>query len=207
MEVPIAVPLRVPPTGSTSHAQPPSKNLNSTAELEDEMDIGAAIPASAPALNSDLLVDTLSPRSELPSTVRLGATGNRSKSSPLVNRGVDGAASDDDADDIGASSIKSDSNTLTARNGTHHAQRPRMNYPGAGGGGRSRSSWDWAGHGRRRSGSSRRRSSFGGLWLSDDEAEGDLGYSALTAGDAAKKKVIAERLEPVKARNPVFTWC
>lgn len=51
-----------------------------------------------------------------------------------------------------------------------------------------------------------RRGSFGFLGGRDEE-EGDLGYSVLDGSDAAKKKVIAERLETVQTRNPVFTWC
>lgn len=51
-----------------------------------------------------------------------------------------------------------------------------------------------------------RRGSFG-LLGGRDEEEGDIGYSVLDGSDAAKKKVIAERLEAVQTRNPVFTWC
>jgi len=41
----------------------------------------------------------------------------------------------------------------------------------------------------------------------DDDAEGDLGYLAVGGSEGAQKKVIVERLEAVKSRNPVFTWC
>lgn len=42
----------------------------------------------------------------------------------------------------------------------------------------------------------------------DDELEGgDLGYAAATGMEGNQRKVIVERLEPVKSRNPVFTWC
>ncbi|EGS21105.1 phosphatidylinositol 4-kinase-like protein [Thermochaetoides thermophila DSM 1495] len=44
----------------------------------------------------------------------------------------------------------------------------------------------------------------------EDEFEiegGDLGYAAATGMEANRRKVIVERLEMVKARNPVFTWC
>jgi phosphatidylinositol 4-kinase type 2 len=40
---------------------------------------------------------------------------------------------------------------------------------------------------------------------SDDE--GDLGYAANEDNEGNRKKVIVERLEMVKGRNPVFTWC
>lgn len=41
----------------------------------------------------------------------------------------------------------------------------------------------------------------------DDDVEGDLGYAAAEGMEGNQRKVIVERLEPVKARNPVFTWC
>jgi hypothetical protein len=40
-----------------------------------------------------------------------------------------------------------------------------------------------------------------------DEDEGDLGYAANEDMEGNRKKVIVERLEMVKGRNPVFTWC
>jgi hypothetical protein len=44
----------------------------------------------------------------------------------------------------------------------------------------------------------------------EDEEElegGDLGYAAATGMEGNRRKVIVERLEMVKGRNPVFTWC
>lgn len=41
----------------------------------------------------------------------------------------------------------------------------------------------------------------------DDALEGDLGYAAAEGMEGNQRKVIVERLEPVKTRNPVFTWC
>ncbi|KAB5540463.1 phosphatidylinositol 3 and 4-kinase-domain-containing protein [Coniochaeta sp. 2T2.1] len=41
----------------------------------------------------------------------------------------------------------------------------------------------------------------------DDGLEGDLGYAAAEGMEGSQRKVIVERLEPVKTRNPVFTWC
>ncbi|KAL2159870.1 hypothetical protein VTH06DRAFT_2003 [Thermothelomyces fergusii] len=42
----------------------------------------------------------------------------------------------------------------------------------------------------------------------DPELEGgDLGYAAATGMEGNRRKVIVERLEMVKGRNPVFTWC
>ncbi|KAL2255889.1 hypothetical protein VTK26DRAFT_2529 [Humicola hyalothermophila] len=41
----------------------------------------------------------------------------------------------------------------------------------------------------------------------DDVEGGDLGYAAATGMEGNRRKVIVERLEAVKSRNPVFTWC
>ncbi|KAG5919503.1 hypothetical protein E4U42_006496 [Claviceps africana] len=40
-----------------------------------------------------------------------------------------------------------------------------------------------------------------------DDLEGDLGYAAAEGQMGNRRKVIVERLEAVKSRNPVFTWC
>lgn len=44
-------------------------------------------------------------------------------------------------------------------------------------------------------------------YTEDDDAAGDLGYAAATDMESQKRKVIVERIEAVKSRNPVFTWC
>ncbi|KAK3905704.1 phosphatidylinositol 3 and 4-kinase-domain-containing protein [Staphylotrichum tortipilum] len=54
---------------------------------------------------------------------------------------------------------------------------------------------------------------FGGLGgghggEEEEEMEGgDLGYAAASGMEGNRRKVIVERLEMVKGRNPVFTWC
>ncbi|KAF2194247.1 hypothetical protein K469DRAFT_709760 [Zopfia rhizophila CBS 207.26] len=58
----------------------------------------------------------------------------------------------------------------------------------------------------------RRRYSFtsrrghGNIFIGDDD-EGDLGYAANEDLEGNRKRVIVERLEMVKSKNPVFTWC
>lgn len=41
----------------------------------------------------------------------------------------------------------------------------------------------------------------------NDDAEGDLGYAVAEETEGNKKKVIVERLETIKSKGPVFTWC
>jgi hypothetical protein len=40
-----------------------------------------------------------------------------------------------------------------------------------------------------------------------DDLEGDLGYAVAEGMEQNQRRVIVERLETVKSKNPVFTWC
>lgn len=40
-----------------------------------------------------------------------------------------------------------------------------------------------------------------------DDLEGDLGYAVAEEMEGNQRRVIVERLETVKSKNPVFTWC
>ena len=44
-------------------------------------------------------------------------------------------------------------------------------------------------------------------WGDGDDDDGDLGYSAANTQQNVTRKVIVERLEMVKSKPPVFTWC
>lgn len=57
------------------------------------------------------------------------------------------------------------------------------------------------------SGSRNRGNSLSAAFFGGDDAEGDLGYAAASDMENATRKVIVERLETVKANNPVFSWC
>ena len=50
-------------------------------------------------------------------------------------------------------------------------------------------------------------SSGRGVFWDGDDIEGDLGYAAAQGMEGNQRKVIVERLEAVKSKNPVFTWC
>ena len=78
---------------------------------------------------------------------------------------------------------------------------------------KTRISIETSGDKRRPTGAARPRRSLsakfsgGGLVGDVDESEGDLGYSAAEGMESSRRKVIVERLETVKSKNPVFTWC
>jgi hypothetical protein len=44
-------------------------------------------------------------------------------------------------------------------------------------------------------------------WADGDEEDGDLGYAAASDQQNVTRRVIVERLEMVKSKPPVFTWC
>jgi hypothetical protein len=41
----------------------------------------------------------------------------------------------------------------------------------------------------------------------EEDGEGDLGFGAARDQEGSRRKVIVERLEMVKSKPPVFTWC
>ncbi|AEO55387.1 hypothetical protein MYCTH_2299155 [Thermothelomyces thermophilus ATCC 42464] len=75
--------------------------------------------------------------------------------------------------------------------------------------GRGGSGYGYGGQGRRgRGGGANEAEDEGDDVEQDQELEGgDLGYAAATGMEGNRRKVIVERLEMVKGRNPVFTWC
>jgi hypothetical protein len=186
MEVPVAVPLRMPSSEERRrHEADLERGLD-----EDEMDIGAYVSSAPAAAQPPDLLGFSPPSSQLPSALRLGGTP---RSSPGVEDEFDGPSNS------ASQSIKSEPRS---------EQRPHH---------RGRASYDsgLVSRGVRfnnRPGDPRRgRNSSAGAGfptnLYHDDGEGDLGYSAVTGSEGARRKVIAERLEAVKSRNPVFTWC
>lgn len=190
VEIPIAVPLREPSAEMRRKSQPDRQRV---AE-EEEMDITAvSTPPQKP--QPDLLMN--SPPMELASENRFNLS--RESSSMDVRRQQPG---DPEAADSSAQAVtwnprlQTSSPSLQIR----PSHRSRMSYDAP----RQRDQ-DARSHHRRLSLSSRRGN--GGVFADEDEDEGDLGYAANEDLDGNRKRVIVERLEMVKAKNPVFTWC
>lgn len=196
VDVPVAIPLRAPST---------EINRKKTRIDDEEMDIGASYK-SAPIQRQpqhDLLG---SPTPELPNPNRFELTRNDSNA---------------DLGDIGEETGTSpmlfaneheyvDNHSRGARyNPSGHSTLPAR--PSAKG--KTRFSFDFSrntpkSHNRRqRSLSTRSGAGYNPQAYEGDDLEGDLGYAAASDMEHHQRKVIVERLETVKSKNPVFTWC
>ncbi|KAI0009726.1 phosphatidylinositol 4-kinase [Xylariaceae sp. FL0662B] len=202
VDVPIAVPMRVTSTDMRRKAAPELRTA-----IEEEIDIGAANSSSAPANHVDDLLGFSSP---LPNPGRFELASPRDQSP--------------DRDEPTSSSppngkIQNPLDTCTVEPSSTRPKitnaLPRTSYQGPP---RAQASSYAPGRERRYSfttANNRRTSnSIAGKLYGDDfdydeedDMEGDLGYAAAEGMEGNRRKVIVERLETVKTRNPVFTWC
>lgn len=193
VDIPIAVPLRAPSAEMRRKHQ--ASRQRPVAEQE-EMDITAlSTPPQKP--QPDLLMN--SPPLELANENRFNLS--RESSSMDVRRQPDDVQVPQSPATVQAvpwtSRVMPGSpSTLTNGRPSH---RPRMSYDAP------RYREESRKHHRRFSLSSRRGHS--NAFIGDDDDEGDLGYAANEDMEANRKRVIVERLEQVKSKNPVFTWC
>jgi phosphatidylinositol 4-kinase type 2 len=192
VEVPVAIPLRVPST------EMQRQRARKYGREEEEMDISAAI--SSDQRRERDIFGLGSSLSELPNPNRFELSRGRN-SAELGSIGEEGGSP------LSMSLHETGYSSLDAINDGRDLARSwaalptRGNKAGAEFGQRARSGR----HMRNNSLSYRRHSNsavFGG-----DELEGDLGYAAAEGMEGNERKVIVERLEAVKSRNPVFTWC
>lgn len=218
VDVPVAVPMRV-----TSSEMRRRTEEDFQKGIEEEMDIGAANSSSSAAAAADLL-GMASPPTELPHSGRFELSGNNNGSSA------------NGTDDIAVEETRSMEDSLTFGNGntaasspTRMKERPKFLHSSTAGaisspgphrsnsGGISiyatprrerRYSYATA-MGRRNSHTiAQQLHGYGSApGYDNDDIDGDLGYAAAEGMEGNQRKVIVERLEPVKARNPVFTWC
>lgn len=183
MDVPVAVPLRVPSIDARRSHTGRSRDLE--LGLEEEMDIGASAASaptrSMPAANLFDLSTPTSVPNEDPFASRPSLETPHSFTS-----------------DIGFH--PSPQHTRTKRPSPRDFRSSPL---------LSRSSLETGGGSRRSRrpsrGSGRGYSAVGGL--EEFEDEGDLGFSVAEGLEGTGRKVIVERLEAVKGRNPVFSWC
>ena len=194
VDIPVAIPMRVP---SAEMRRRRDKDTRENIE-EEEMDISAA-NASAPQVQHDLL-GLSSPTADLPNPNRFDLSRNNSTSdlSQLPN-GTESPAT------VHGPLLEQRSELDEAK--MVHAKNTRPSAT------RSKTRLSYEGHRKKASTSRQRRrysfsNRYGGGFVGDgDDLEGDLGYSAAEGMEGSQRKVIVERLETVKSKNPVFTWC
>ena len=194
VDIPVAIPMRVP---SAEVRRRRDNDKRKRAE-EEEMDISVA-NASTPAAQHDLL-GLSSPTADLPNPNRFDLSRNDSTSdhSQVFNgtespATVHGPLLDQQAE-------LDEAKMVHANNTRPSATRSRTRLSNDG----HRNNTSATSQKRRYSFSTRHGTGF----VSDgDDLEGDLGYSAAEGMEGNQRKVIVERLETVKSKNPVFTWC
>jgi len=188
VDIPVAVPMRVPSAEMR-------RRHDLIKDQDEEMDISAA-NASAPAA-SDLL-GLSSPSGDLPNPNRFELA------SPRASEDASDFASPPSPSSVMNAGFQRESKNGHAKLSERPAldrSRNRMSYEGP-----SRAPAHPRNEHRRFSYSSRNRGAAQILYDGDD-LEGDLGYAAAEGMEGNQRKVIVERLETVKSKNPVFTWC
>lgn len=230
VDVPVAIPMRVPSAEMSRHkarmGQPRQQQTQ-----EEEMDIGASY-ASAPAPKQpthDLLG---SPTHELPNPNRFDLTREEqaggdisyfhSSDDPISttypSAGSPKPSTSFDAKDARNSLATSSLHAVPTRPSVKNYKQSRFSFDfssmrTSGGGGKGGSTSHHPGGNMRRQRSLSTRSGTGrpgtgpSMIYEGDDLEGDLGYAAASDMEANKRKVIVERLETVKSKKPVFTWC
>ena len=193
VDIPVAVPMRVP---SAEMRRRRRERDSRRSEEQEEMDISAMNASDGQTTNDLLNFD--SPTTDLPNPNRFNLSRNNSFSDlvPAVGGAATPATINDPlstlVDDTSAANASYTSNGGMISSKT----RPRISVES----------------GRRSFGGRRYQSYTGGYGTSGllgdtDDLEGDLGYAAAQGMERSRRKVIVERLETVKSKNPVFTWC
>lgn len=225
VDIPVAIPMR--PSTEINRKQVRSNTRTPYDEAEEEMDIGMNHSSSAPSKAHSSQIpgfDLLgSPTSELPNPNRFELTRDNADGdigsdihndytgppSPVFSSHTMDHSRDRERSE--ASQNLSNSVTLPARPGKDKQTRFSLDFPRHKFSrstshqntstlkiGRDRSNSTKSGNGKARGYDE---------YEYEDDAAGDLGYAAAADMEGQKRKVIVERLEAVKSRRPVFTWC
>jgi hypothetical protein len=217
VDIPVAVPMRM--TSSESRRRD-AEAQNSI----DEMDIGAAASSTTPGRRQQSTPDdeddllAASPPADMPHPGRFEITtpSGEGAQSP-EERSMNGSGI------LGNGALNPSPQKVTERpsmkaapgmrGSYHHPPRALNMYSPArqqGQAGQQKNHqrrYSFATAAGRRSSNSIAQQLYGDVHEYDDDLEGDLGYAAAEGMEGNQRKVIVERLEPVKTKNPVFTWC
>lgn len=188
VDIPVAVPLRMPSEQMRNQQYKQSRSSEET----EEMDISAAHPSASVDSRRDNIT---------------GSPGSDMEENPF-NTSRQAAISDSLPDEnvLNGNISPSSSKTVSWETQETRSVRPkskmRFSYDE-----RRRPQDIFGGRSKRRLSLSHNRRSSVPFLFGDDDLEGDLGYAAAEDMEGNQKRVIVERLENVKAKNPVFTWC
>lgn len=192
VDVPVAVPMRMTSSDMRRKAEP---GLHDS--IQEEMDIGAANTTSHPINRGEDLLGLSNP---LPHPGRFDLTTSPRAQSPeaLENGSAHGSWNEDEARPS-ASQVgpRSSSYHHSTRLDTQTASQHKYRH----------SSFTSAGRHNMTIVQQMYDNTNDYDEATQDEGEGDLGYAAAEGMEGNRRKVIVERLETVKAKNPVFTWC
>lgn len=209
VDIPVAVPMRVPSGEMRRRTE-----ANVRGQMEEEMDISAA---NAAANGNHDLIGLGSPvPGDLPNPNRFelsrGATPRASIDNEAENLGnvqspvspsATVANGEDPFDETSNKRLQFATGNGTNFTGERPGQPQRMSYNGPA---RAYTAPQQK-RSRRNHSFSTRHGSVARVLYSGDDLEGDLGYAAAEGMEDNRRKVIVERLETVKSKNPVFTWC
>jgi phosphatidylinositol 4-kinase type 2 len=187
VDVPIAVPLR----RTSSDTRRLRSHSDKAKGIEEEMDIGSS---STHQEQADLL-GAPSPPADLPNPGRFEIA-----ESPIEE-------GDSVEDEAGRASTASPGRPRPSMAASYHGPRRSLNMYSP----HRERRYSFATTAGRRNSNSIAQQLYGhsasAEYYDDDELDGDLGYAAAEGMEGNQRKVIVERLEPVKSKNPVFTWC
>lgn len=195
VDIPVAIPLTRPSAEF-------GRRRNMTLPEQEEMDIGASRRSDSTSEPVQDLLALGSPTSELPNPNRFDLTRDEDAADPgRSGEELTGSAP------IAVNDFTESEARQAKQNLSSSVQLP----PRPSAKGKTRFSFDFSQpsssrHTRHSKSFSTRRGSNARLYEGDD-LEGDLGYAAAGNMERSQKKVIVERLEAVKSKNPVFTWC
>lgn len=211
VDIPVAVPMRVP-----SFEMRRRRDAEITRDLDEEMDIGAANGSSSKRRSEIAdLINIASPPADLPNPNRFElATPRMSEDGgSIVVTSPEPTFHDLAESSKTANGRQKDTNPKnpsvsgpSLRFEDRPESKPRTSYHGP-----ARPTHQRTGRSpnARRYSLSRLAPNGNGQMMYDagDDHEGDLGYAAAEGMEGSQRKVIVERLETVKSRSPVFTWC
>ncbi|KLJ12280.1 hypothetical protein EMPG_12653 [Blastomyces silverae] len=195
VDIPVAIPLRVSST-----------EMQKRRELDreqEEMDISTAISSDS-GPHRDLL-NLGSPSHELPNPNRFAlsrddrgsteSSGRREVAGSPTSLGGFTYSNFDGVDEADERDLAASWATAPVRATASNPSRPKLGVDSK-----------HAAHRKNAASFTHRRGSMAFMFGGDD-LEGDLGYAAAEEMEGNERKVIVERLEAVKSKNPVFTWC